>query len=120
MDINRNKPKDQDGSLGLDHRRKNGMLFPLLMSVLPQALFPLVGSHLMSFSFFPARHNLKSLLHVGLHFADKSLGGLECRNGVLRDDDGGIPGNIPGSLLCPLLHNEASKTPQVHILIAAE
>ena len=90
------------------------------MSVFPQAFFPLVGRHLMSFSFLSARHTVKTLLHIGFHLAHKSFGGFESRNRMLGDDDGGILGNVPGCFLGPFLHDETSKTPQVHILVVTE
>ena len=90
------------------------------MSVFPQTLLAFVGSHLMSFTFLSARHNYYTLLYVGLYLANESFGGLESRNGMLGNDDGGIFGDVPGSLLSPLLDNEATKTPQINILVVAK
>ncbi len=50
------------------------------MSILPQALLTLVGSHLVSFTFLSARHNKILLLHIGFHLANESFRRLESRN----------------------------------------
>ena len=90
------------------------------MSILPQTLLAFVGSHLMSFSFLSAWHNKETLLYVGLDFANKSFSRLESRDRMLGNNDGGILGNVAGSLLGPLLHDETSKTPQIHIFVVAK
>ena len=74
----------------------------------------------MSFSFLSARHNQDTLLDIGLNFADESFGRLESRNRMLGNDDGRVLGNVPGSFLGPLLHDETSKTPQVYIFVVAK
>ena len=65
----------------------------LLMSVLPQTFFTLVGRHLMSLLLFPAWHSflfLSQLFDFVLHFVDKGLSRLERRNEVFRNDNGSV------------------------------
>ena len=84
------------------------------MSILTQAFFPLVGSHLVSLSFFTAWHDVmfKKLLcfNRGFHLVNEGLCGFECRNVVSGDDDGGVSGDVPSCLLCSFLDDETSKT----------
>gem|GEM_PF-3406149 len=61
----------------------------LLMSVLTQTFFTLVGGHLMSFSLFTAWHKL-SLLNVGFNFCNESFGRFESWNIMSRNYNGGI------------------------------
>lgn len=51
-----------------------------------------------------------------LNFFHEHFGGLECRNLVLRDDDGGVLGDIACSLFGTGLDDEAAEATQVNVL----
>ena len=56
----RNKPKDHNWYFRFRSLKEKYVLFPLLVSVLPQTLLALVGGHLVSFTFLSAGHNNKN------------------------------------------------------------
>ncbi len=67
------------------------------MSVLSQSFFALVRRHLVSFLFLSVRHSCLFLRLILLSYDCLALDGLaealsrlECRNVVLRDDDGSV------------------------------
>jgi hypothetical protein len=70
------------------------------------------------FLFFPL--GIIMLLYIGLHLADKSLSRLKSRNGVFRNNNGRILGDVTGSFLSPLLHDETPKTSEVYIFVTTE
>lgn len=83
------------------------------MSVLTQAFFPLVGSHLVSLSFFTAWHDVmfKKLLcfNRGFYLVNEGFCWLECRNVVSGDDDSSVLGNVPSCFLCPFFDDKTSE-----------
>jgi len=39
---------------------------------------------------------------------------------MFRNDDGSVPGDVPGSFLCPSFYYEASKPPEVYVSVFAQ
>ena len=92
------------------------------MSILAQTFFALVGRHLVSLVFLSVRHFKTTILlfYTLFNVVDESLGGLERRNIVCGDDDGGVLGDVTTSLLSTLFDNEATKATEVDVLAFGE
>ena len=73
--------------------QKEEKLLSLLVAILAQAFFALVRRHFVAFVFFTVGHNIE-ILKLFLHSLHKGLGGLERRNIVRRNHDGGVLGDI--------------------------
>ena len=100
------------------------------MTVLAQSFFTLVRRHLVAFTFFSVWHdvvNYKGLLTIIvsvylvdggglLHLVHEHLSGLESRNLVLGDNDNSVLADVAGGLLSALLHDEAAKTTEEHVV----
>ena len=92
------------------------------MSILAQTFFALVGRHLVSLVFLSVRHFKTTILlfYTLFNVVDESLGGLEGRNIVCGDDDGGVLGDVTTSLLSTFFDNEATKTTEVDVFAFGE
>ncbi len=56
------------------------------------------------------------LLNVILDLGHKAFSWLERGDKVLRNDQGGVPGNIAGSFLCSFLHYEAAESSKINVV----
>ena len=92
------------------------------MSILAQAFLALVGRHLVSLVFLSVRHFKTTILlfYTLFNVVDESLSGLERRDVVSGDDDGGVLGDITTSLLSALLDDEAAESAEINVLTFGE
>ena len=91
------------------------------MSVLAQAFLTLVRSHLVSLMLLSVRHNYVILkVFEFANLGHESLGGLESRDVVGGDHDGGVLGDVTRGLLRTGLDGKATEATEIHILALGE
>ena len=91
------------------------------MSVLAQAFFTLVRSHLMSLMLLSVRHNyivLKGFLLA--YLCNERLCGFECGDVVCRNDNRRVLGDIASRFLSTGLHSETTEATQIDILTVGQ
>lgn len=62
---------------------------------------------------------LSGVLFV-LNFLHEDLGGLECGNLVLGNDDGGVLGDVAGCFFGAYFDDEATEAAEVHVFAVGE
>ena len=92
------------------------------MSILAQTFFTLVSRHLVSLVFLSVGHFITTirLFYTLFNVVDESLGGLEGRNIVCGDDNGGVLGDVTTSLLSTFLDDETTKATEIDVLTLGE
>ncbi len=102
----------------------------LLVTVLSETFFALVGSHLVAFSFLSAGHftlNLKVNILFNVislwrlfHIVHEHACGLESGDFVFGDDDSCVLGNVACCLFRAGLHDEATETAKIYVFAMSE
>lgn len=90
------------------------------MSVLAQTLLTLVRSHLVTLVLLTVWHIYLIFKRLFLYRCDENLGRLESRDVVCRNGHSGVPGDVPCSLLGPVLDDEAAESAEIYRLSLCE